>query len=55
MGTRFGMALGWNPGIDAMWVEFVAGSLSLSFSERFFSGFSSFHLSLKTNTFKNPV
>ena len=42
--------LGSNPGIDAMWVEFVAGSLSCF--ERFFSGFSCFHLSLKTNTFK---
>ena len=28
---------------------------ALSFSERFFSGFSSFHLSLKTNTFKNLI
>ena len=33
-----------------MWVEFVAGSLPCS--ERFFSGYSCFPLSLKTNTFK---
>ena len=31
-----------------MWVEFVVGSLSCS--ERFFSGYSSFPLSSKTNT-----
>ena len=53
--TTHQCGLGSNPGIAAMWVEFVAGFLSLSFSERFFSGFSSFHLSLKTNTFKNPI
>ena len=39
-----------NPGINAMWVEFVVGSLPCS--ERFFSGYSGFPLSLKTNTFK---
>ena len=33
-----------------MWVEFVVGSFPRS--ERFFSGYSSFPLSLKTNTFK---
>ena len=33
-----------------MWVEFVVGSLLCS--ERFFSGYSGFPLSLKTNTFK---
>ena len=33
-----------------MWVEFVAGSLPCS--ERFFSGYSGFPLSWKTNTFK---
>ena len=33
-----------------MWVEFVAGSLSCS--EKFFSGYSGFHLPLKTNIFK---
>ena len=33
-----------------MWVEFVVGSLPCS--ERFFSGYSSFPLSSKTNTFK---
>ena len=33
-----------------MWVEFVVGSLPCS--ERFFSGYSGFSLSLKTNTFK---
>ena len=33
-----------------MWVEFVVGSLPCS--ERFFSGYSGFPLSLKTNTFK---
>ena len=33
-----------------MWVEFVVGSLPSS--ERFFSGYSGFPLSLKTNTFK---
>ena len=33
-----------------MWVEFVAGSLPCS--ERFFSRFSGFPISLKTNTFK---
>ena len=33
-----------------MWVEFVVGSLP--YSERFFSGYSGFPLSLKTNTFK---
>ena len=33
-----------------MWVEFVVGSLL--FSERFFSGYSGFPLSLKTNNFK---
>ena len=53
--TTHQCGLGSNPGIAAMWVEFVAGFLSLSFSERFFSGFSSFHLSLKTNIFKNPI
>ena len=33
-----------------MWVEFVVGSLPCS--ERVFSGYSGFPLSLKTNTFK---
>ena len=33
-----------------MWIEFVVGSLLCS--ERFFSGYSGFPLSLKTNTFK---
>ena len=33
-----------------MWVEFVVGSLPCC--ERFFSGYSGFPLSLKTNTFK---
>ena len=33
-----------------MWVEFVVGSLPCA--ERFFSGYSGFPLSLKTNTFK---
>ena len=33
-----------------MWVEFVVGSLP--YSERFFSGYSGFPLSLETNTFK---
>ena len=33
-----------------MWVEFVVGSLP--YSERFFSGYSAFPLSLKTSTFK---
>ena len=33
-----------------MWVEFVVGSLLCS--ERFFSGYSGFPLSLKTNAFK---
>ena len=33
-----------------MWVEFVVGSLPCS--ERLFSGYSGFPLSLKTNTFK---
>ena len=33
-----------------MWVEFVVGSLPCS--ERFFSGYSGFPLSLKTNTSK---
>ena len=44
---------GSNPGIDAikiMWVEFVVGSLPCS--ERFFSGYSGFPLSSKTNTSK---
>ena len=36
-------------------VGWVCCWFALSFSERFFSGFSSFHLSLKTNTFKNPI
>ena len=39
-----------NLGINAMWVEFVVGCLPCS--ERFFSGYSGFPLSLKTNTFK---
>ena len=43
---------GSNPGVDAhhVWVEFVAGSVPCS--ERFFSGYTGFPLSLKTNTFK---
>ena len=40
---------GSNPGVD-MWVEFVVGSLPCS--ERFFSGYSGFPLSPKTNTSK---
>ena len=40
---------GSNPGVD-MWVEFVVGSLLCS--ERFFSGYSGFPLSPKTNTSK---
>ena len=40
---------GSNPGVD-MWVEFVVGSLPCS--ERFFSGYSGFPLSSKTNTSK---
>ena len=44
------------PGFDSrtrlhMWVEFVVSSLFCS--ERFFSGFSSFPLSQKTNTWRN--
>ena len=44
-----------DPGFDSrtrrhMWVEFVVGSRSCS--ERFFSGYSSFPLSSKTNTSK---
>ena len=41
---------GSNPGVDTVcrWVEFVVGSLSCS--ERLFSGYSSFPLSLKPNT-----
>ena len=43
------------PGFDSgtrrhMWVEFVVGSLPCS--ERFFSGYSGFPLSSKTNIFK---
>ena len=40
---------GSNPGVD-MWVEFVVGSLLCS--GRFFSGYSGFPLSPKTNTSK---
>ena len=40
---------GSNPVVD-MWVEFVVGSLRCS--ERFFSGYSGFPLSPKTNTSK---
>ena len=40
---------GSNPDVD-MWVEFVVGSLRCS--ERFFSGYSGFPLSPKTNTSK---
>ena len=40
---------GSNPGVD-MWVEFVVGSLLCS--ARFFSGYSGFPLSPKTNTSK---
>ena len=40
---------GSNPGVD-MWVEFVVGSLLCSV--RFFSGYSGFPLSPKTNTSK---
>ena len=36
-------------------VGWVCCWFSLSFSERLFSGFCSFHLSVKTNTFKNPI
>ena len=36
-----------------MWVEFVVGSLLCS--ERFFSGYSGFPLSAKTNTFQIPI
>ena len=38
------------PGLDVMWVEFVVGSLPCS--ERFFSGYSGFPLSPKTNISK---
>ena len=42
---------GLNPGVYAiMWVEFVVGSLTCS--EKFFSRYSGFPLSLKTNTSK---
>jgi len=41
---------GSNPGTSAMWVEFVVGSLLCS--QKFFSGYSSFPLSSKTNIFK---
>ena len=43
---------GSNPGVERhiMWVEFVVGSLL--YSERFFSGYSSFPLSSKTNISK---
>ena len=43
---------GSNPGVDAihMWVEFVVGSLPCS--QRFFSGYSGFPLSSKTNISK---
>ena len=41
--------LGSNPGVD-MWVEFVVGSLICS--KRFFSGYSGFPLSPKTNISK---
>ena len=41
---------GSNPSVDSMWVEFVGGSLRCS--ERFFSGYSSFPLSSKTNISK---
>ena len=41
---------GSNPGVDAMSVEFVVGSLL--FSERFLSGYSGFLLPSKTNTSK---
>ena len=43
---------GSNPGVDAMWVDhvFVVGFLLCS--ERFFSGYSGFSLSSKTNIFK---
>ena len=43
---------GSNPGVD-MWVEFVVGSLPCS--ERFFSRYSGFPLSPKTNTSKFQV
>ena len=36
-----------------MWAEFVVGSLSCS--ERFFSRYSSFPLSSRTNIFKFPI
>ena len=41
------------PGPDIMWVEFVVGSLPCS--ERFFSGYSGFPLSSKTNTSKFQI
>ena len=41
---------GSNPVISIMWVEFVVGSLHCS--ERFFSGYSVFPISLIINTFK---
>ena len=45
------VARGSNPGFDVIiWVEFVVGSHPCF--EKFFSGNSSFSLSLKTNTFK---
>ena len=53
-GTRARLSPMW-PGFESwrrrhMWVEFVVGSLPCS--ERFFSGYSGFPLSLKTNTSK---
>ena len=41
---------GSNPGVDAMWVEFVVGSLLCS--AMFFSGYYGFPLSSKTNISK---
>ena len=40
--------LGANPGVDALWIEFVVGSLLCS--ERFFFKYSGFLLSLKTKS-----
>ena len=46
---------GWNPGINATRGLTLLLVLSLEHSERFFSGYSGFPLSLKTYTFKIPI
>ena len=48
--TSHQCGLGTNSGIYAMWVEFVVGSLLCC--ERFFSGYSGFLFSLKTDISK---